>query len=223
MKSKPNWLSLGMALPRLCLRNAVPEILDAAKYLDEAVSAYIANQRQSAEERIALANSPAISLAIGEWAESLRGKYNIYNRPILEVSPKLDKAQRLKPRMPSAADKHRLLLRDAYRCRFCGIPVVREEVRHRLISLFPSVIPWGPPNAKNHAALYAMDVQYDHLLPHSRGGSSDLDNMVITCNPCNYGRGEHTIEEMGLVDPKMREPVQSTWDGLERLLGHSEQ
>lgn len=200
---------------RPCLRAAIAEIAVAAKYLDDAVSAHISNQPHLAAELIARANIPAI----GEWAESLRGKYNSYNRPILNTLPKRPIAQRGPQRMPSKADKQILLLRDGYHCRFCGIPVLRKEVRIRLISLY-STIPWGPPNKANHVALYAMDAQYDHLLPHSRGGSNELDNLVITCNPCNYGRGDHTLEEMGLADPRTREPIHSTWDGLERLLLH---
>jgi 5-methylcytosine-specific restriction endonuclease McrA len=223
MKSKDTWLSLGYTVPRLCLRDAIPEIFIAAKYLNEAVSAHFANKPQLAAELIALANKPEIRKVIGEWADSLRGKYNFYNRPISEVSPKLNKEQRPKLRMPSTEDKLYLLRRDGFHCRFCGIPVLRKEVRKSLISLYPGAIPWGLPNSENHAALYAMDAQYDHLLPHSRGGSSDLDNLVITCNPCNYGRGEHTLEEMGLADPRTREPIHTAWDGLERLLDHSKQ
>jgi hypothetical protein len=209
---------------RLCLRNAIPEIEDAARYLDDAVSAHISNQPQLAGELIAQANNPAMRKAIGEWADSLRGPKSPYNqhRPVPGAPPKLNRAECLKPRMPSEEDKLRLIRRDGFHCRFCGIPVLRKEVRNCLISLYPSVIPWGTPFTINHVALYAMDAQYDHLLPNSRGGSSELSNMVITCNPCNYGRGEHSIEEMGLADPRMREPIHSAWEGLERLLIYHE-
>jgi hypothetical protein len=30
----------------------------------------------------------------------------------------------------------------------------------------------------------------------------------------------YTLEEVGLADPRLREPIRSTWDGLERLLQH---
>lgn len=30
----------------------------------------------------------------------------------------------------------------------------------------------------------------DHLVPHSRGGSSDDDNLVLACAPCNSGRDD---------------------------------
>ena len=62
-----------------------------------------------------------------------------------------------------------------------------------------------------------MWLQYDHLLPHARGGGSDLDNLLITCAPCNYARWNYTLAEVGLLDPRTRERVRSTWDGLERF------
>ena len=62
-----------------------------------------------------------------------------------------------------------------------------------------------------------MDLHYDHLLPHARGGTNDFENMLVTCAPCNCGRDNLTLEEVGLSDPRLREPVRSAWDGLERF------
>jgi 5-methylcytosine-specific restriction endonuclease McrA len=72
-----------------------------------------------------------------------------------------------------------------------------------------------------HAAIYVMRAQYDHVIPYSRGGGNDLENLVLTCYPCNFGRSNNTLEEMGLLDPRKRKPIEcvfSGWDGLERLL-----
>jgi 5-methylcytosine-specific restriction endonuclease McrA len=60
-----------------------------------------------------------------------------------------------------------------------------------------------------------MWLQYDHLLPYARGGNNDLDNIVITCAPCQFGRMNYTLEEVGLIDPRKRGPVRSSWGGLE--------
>jgi len=81
----------------------------------------------------------------------------------------------------------------------------------------PKLSVGGRTNASQHRAFQALWVQYDHLLPHARGGDNSLDNMVITCAPCNFGRGDYTLEKMGLNDPRTRDPVRSTWDGLERF------
>ena len=119
--------------------------------------------------------------------------------------------------MPTAAQKAVLHQRDGYHCRFCGIPVIRAEVRKRLMAAYPGALPWGPRAVTCHAGLQAMWAQYDHVVPFKRGGSSELDNLVVTCAPCNFGRWACTVDEVGLLDPGVRESVRSSWDGLERV------
>ncbi len=82
---------------------------------------------------------------------------------------------------------------------------------------YPKVLLWGSKNVEQHAAFQAMWLQYDHLLPHARGGDNELNNMVITCAPCNYGRCDSLVEEVGLLNPMEQDPVISPWDGLERF------
>jgi hypothetical protein len=87
-----------------------------------------------------------------------------------------------------------------------------------LRALYPDVMPWSKVNDECHAAFLAMWAQYDHILPHARGGKTGPDNMVIACAPCNFGRYFYVLEEVGLSDPQEREPLKSSWDGIERLL-----
>jgi hypothetical protein len=199
-----------------CLRPAIPEIALAADYLDKAVTAHIAKQPQLAAELIDQANIPAIR----EWAESIRGKTGLYNQhwKVIDAPSTIEKTERGKARMPSLSLRRALHERDGYHCRFCGIPVIRSEIRKLLLKLYPDVVPWGLPNSSQHTALQVMQANYDHVVPHSRGGKSDLTNLIVTCGPCNYGRMKFTLEEMRLTDPREREPISSAWDGLERLL-----
>ena len=120
-------------------------------------------------------------------------------------------------RMPTSEDRRILHQRDGYHCRFCGIPLIRREIRQRFCKLYPRVPIWGKKNIDQHAAFQAMWAQYDHVVPHAYGGGNDLANLVVTCAPCNFGRMELTLEEANLLDPRAREPVRSSWDGLERL------
>lgn len=199
---------------RLCFREPVPEIADAARYLDEAVSAHLAGRTDLAEQLIQRADMPAIR----EWTESIWGGKSPYkqSRFVLDAPPVFSKDER-ETRKPTSSQQKLLLLRDGYHCRFCGIPLIRAEIRKRIREFYPRALVWGKPNIEQHAAFQAMWVQYDHVLPHSRGGSSDIENLVITCGPCNFGRMESTLEEVGLIDPRTREPVRSAWDGLERF------
>lgn len=202
-------------ISRPYLREPIPEIGEAARYLDEAVSAHLAGRFEQAEALIRRADMPAIR----EWTESLWGRNSPYVkfRRVSDAPAKLSKEQREKLRMPTVAETRHLLLRDGYHCRFCGIPVIRKDVRVRIGKAYPDALPWGSKNPEQHAAFQAMWVQYDHLLPHARGGNNAPENMVITCAPCNFGRMDYTLEEVGLIDPRTRETVRSTWDGLERF------
>lgn len=200
---------------RNCLRDPIPEIAEAARLLDQAVSAHEAGSREEAGELIRRADIPVIR----DWTESLWGSRSPYVKPVPmpDLHPSLPKDQRIEVRMPTTAEKRALHERDGYHCRFCGIPLIRMEVRKKVKEHYPESLSWGSTNPTQHAAFQAMWVQYDHLLPHARGGGNSLENLLITCAPCNYGRGHHLIEEVGLADPRNRPPVRSDWDGLERF------
>jgi hypothetical protein len=47
--------------PRTCLRDPIPEIFDAARYLDAAVSAHLTGKHALANELIRMADMPVIS------------------------------------------------------------------------------------------------------------------------------------------------------------------
>ncbi len=199
---------------RPCLRESIPQIAEAAAYLNAAVSAHLDRDFKLAAELITRADMPEIRA----WTESLWGKNSPYVvfRAIPDAPPILPVDSCVK-RMPGAAVKKRLHARDGFHCRFCGIPLIRKETRDKIKKAYPESLLWGTRNAEQHAAFQAMWVQYDHLLPHSRGGTNDIENMVITCAPCNYGRMDYLPEEVGLLDPRTREPLKSEWDGLERF------
>ncbi len=201
---------------RLCFREPIDEIDQAAQLLNDAVSAHLEGKFALAANLIRRADIPAIR----DWTESLWGREHPYQmyRAVLSAPPGLCKEMRVKVRMPTAAEKADLLRRDGYHCRFCGIPVIRQTIRTKLKKLYPESLQWGRTNSTQHAAFQAMWVQYDHLVPHARGGDNDPENMLITCAPCNFGRMNYTIEEVGLIDPRTRVPIRSSWDGLERLI-----
>ena len=132
-------------------------------------------------------------------------------------TPSLASEYRVAARMPNAQERCQLHARDGFHCRFCGIPVIRAEVRERIQRAYPQALRWGKRNVERHAAFFALWAQYDHLLPHAHGGGNELSNIVVTCAACNYGRGGYTLAEVGLAHPLERPPVRSAWDGLERF------
>nr|WP_290227543.1 hypothetical protein [Trichocoleus desertorum] len=102
-------------IERPCLREPIPEIADATRYLDAAVSAHLVGRFDLAEALICLADIPAIR----EWTESLWGANSPYTqyRVVAIAPPIFPKDQRVKVRMPTAVEKQLLHQRDGYHLR----------------------------------------------------------------------------------------------------------
>lgn len=43
----------------------------------------------------------------------------------------------------------------------------------------------------------------DHVIPHSQGGSDDIENLVCACNVCNLFKSDRTPDECGLPWPEV--------------------
>ncbi len=198
---------------RRCLREPIAEIETAAQRLTDAVAAHLRGERDRAEELLRLTNDKVV----WDWLESVRGKQTVYNRPrrIADSTPVFSKEQRALPRNATAETKRLIHQRDGHYCRFCKIPVVQGKVRAATRREYPTAVPWEGTNATQHAAFQCMWAQYDHILPHARGGRSDLDNVYLTCAACNYGRGNYLLEEFDLMHPSLHAPRQGHWNGLE--------
>lgn len=196
---------------RTCLRPPIPQIEQAATCLDAAATAHLEGRRARAAQLINEANMDAVR----DWTESLWGRKSRY-APSGPLPPFI--GRQAEGRMPGLQLQCELHDRDGFYCRFCGIPVIRKQVRERLRMLYPDLRIWGRANRDQHAALQCMWAQYDHLLPYSRGGENELGNLVVTCAPCNYGRMQYTLEEANLENPLHRLPRLGPWEGLEELL-----
>lgn len=72
------------------------------------------------------------------------------------------------PRFGVRLTRRNLLLRDRYRCQYCG----------------------GEPGVR--------DLNVDHVVPRSRGGRDSWDNLVISCRSCNLYKGKNTPDEAGM-------------------------
>jgi hypothetical protein len=70
-----------------------------------------------------------------------------------------------------------------YRCAYCGMH--RREQRAR----------------------YKTDMEVDHVLPLSRGGSNHLWNIVPACKGCNSSKGDRHILEWALKDGNTLHPL----------------
>ncbi len=200
---------------RKCLREPIAEIEIAAHRLNDAVSAHLRGERDVAEVLLHQANDQVVR----DWLYSVWGKETQYNRRfrVLNNPPEVPKDQRAKPRDATNETKRAIHMRDGYYCRFCKIPVIRGEVRSLIHREYLEAVPWGTTNDSQHAAFQCMWAQYDHILPHQRGGSSSIENVCLTCAACNYGRGSHLLEELDLIHPGLHSARLGNWDGLQRF------
>lgn len=202
-------------------------LFKTAQLLNDAVDAHISADVELADTLIREADIPEL----GEWLDPIWLRKSEVTKAIKVegIPPVLPKDQRDPARMPTANMKRELIARDGHHCRFCSIPLVRAEVRKELCRLYPNAARWTSPcETDQHRGLQVLWLQYDHLMVHSRGGATSLENMVIACVACNFGRDRYTLEEMRFLDPRThpRTPNWSGaagWDGLERILPKSKQ
>jgi len=205
----------------MCLAEPIDAVFEAAEMLSLAADAYLADKHVEARQLLAASNEHKIwEHTDRSWGKGAKLFFGLAYDP--EGPPRLSREVRPKPRMPTRAIQQAVLSRDGHHCRFCGIPVIRPAIRSFLRTIYPNEIPWGATKIQ-HAAFQCMWLQYDHILPNSRGGASTLENVVITCAPCNFGRMEFTLSEAGLINPLSHStPIRwkgfSSWDGLERVL-----
>jgi 5-methylcytosine-specific restriction endonuclease McrA len=98
------------------------------------------------------------------------------------------------PYQTRALSRKNLLLRDRYTCQFCG-------------RLFP-----------------AHELTLDHVIPRSRGGHTDWDNLVACCHKCNNLKGDRLPDEAGLKLLRQPRPFTvHTSRQIMRMVGRSDE
>ena len=134
-------------------------------------------------------------------------------RPLKDY-PKIKKVDK---RMPSAAVVHEVYERDFWTCRWCSTPIIADKPIKAMHKQFPATFYKGTTNDSMHGLMLSSRVSLDHVLPHSFGGTNGIENLVTSCWPCQFGRGNDLIERLGLSDPREREPIPTDWDGCSTL------
>jgi 5-methylcytosine-specific restriction endonuclease McrA len=144
-------------------------------------------------EQVLLLNLSYEPLKVINWKKAITllclGKVEVieeYGRDIRSVSvtirlPSVVRLLRMvkRPRRPVRFSRQNIYARDRYCCQYCGRRLPIE------------------------------DLTYDHVLPRSRGGKTEWENIVTCCVSCNRKKGGKTPEEarMRLI----RTPSRPTW------------
>ena len=201
--------------PRACFAEPPSVLLKAMEQIDEAAFRLLEGGFDEAEQLLRSSDQPEIAA----YVDLVQGKVRPEIHRYREVSgaPKLKK---VKQRMPTDKQQLELFARDGWRCRFCGLKVVYRKAIKVMNTSFPEAVRWDLPQRQQHPAFRASCASADHIVPHSRGGANDLSNLVTACGPCQFGRNQWLLEEVGILDPRERSAVIDQWDGLTRLLTH---
>lgn len=200
----------------------IDQVYEAARLMGRALNAHLEGDRTLAASLIREADMSEI----GDWIDPIwLGRSDLVKpRKVDSLPPVVPKDLRHKPRHASAEMRRALIERDGHHCRFCGIPLVRAEVRKEFTRHYPEAARWTSAREKDqHRGLQVMWLQYDHVVVHSRGGETTMENLVVTCAACNFGRDRFTLEEMWLSDPRTSIRLASwdgrrVWSGLEEIL-----
>jgi 5-methylcytosine-specific restriction endonuclease McrA len=197
------------------IKEPIPEIFHTWDFLNQAVDAHLAGDGPRAEVLFRMADMRAV----WEWVNPAwtRPKLNVVDFTPSDDTQTVPKDLRDPDRNIVLAIKTAVLQRDGYRCRYCGIPVVPAAIRKLAHRLYPDAVPWDRDPAKEHAGFMCLWLQFDHVVPHSHGGRSTVDNVVIACAVCNFGKDEYTLRQLDVADPRLTPPISSAWDGLERF------
>jgi 5-methylcytosine-specific restriction endonuclease McrA len=117
------------------------------------------------------------------WQKAISMEYTVEVN-VLERYEEVARSPSLEIRFPAVAQLRKQLIsekkdvkfsranvyaRDKYACQYCG---------HK-----------KPPNQLN----------YDHVVPRSKGGLTTWENIVTSCIPCNLRKGNHTLKQAGMV------------------------
>jgi 5-methylcytosine-specific restriction endonuclease McrA len=144
-------------------------------------------------EQVLLLNITYEPLRIINWKKAITllclGKVEVieeYSREIRAISfaVKLPSVVRLlrmvkRPKSPVKFSRQNIYARDRYQCQYCGTRCPTE------------------------------DLTYDHVLPKSRGGKSQWENIVTCCIECNRKKGGRTPSESSMR--LIRKPARPTW------------
>lgn len=115
--------------------------------------------------------------------------------------------------------ENQVFARDGYKCRYCGIRLVAPLVLKTLIKdLDTTKFRRGPRNKDTHGILCIFYPSADHVIPWNLGGRSNMDNLVTSCVPCNFGKSQFTVEQINIENPLLRTSKDDGWDGLMSLL-----
>ena len=117
------------------------------------------------------------------------------------------------PRRVKASARARVLIRDRFRCTYCGGRGVPWCVLVAISDVFPDAFADNAnyKRAAIHPAYWVLVLEADHTIAHTHGGSDDDDNLTAMHALCNTTKSNAHLRE--LETPELIAATRR-WDGL---------
>jgi 5-methylcytosine-specific restriction endonuclease McrA len=109
--------------------------------------------------------------------------------------------------------------RDSYRCRYCDLRIISKDVFReysRIVGLENFSVERA--NDKRNGLTLGLRGVADHVEAYASGGETLIENLVTSCYSCNFGKSGYTLEQIGIEDPRLRQPKNDGWKGLSEYL-----
>lgn len=151
---------------------------------DAFVKAYLLNGGNASQAAISAGYKPDNSTVIGAQNltkpvikkaledNRLRVEANLYRGVIDELNELREEVKRLKTvigesssnRMPKAENRYSVMHSAGFKCQCCG----------------------AKPSKENNVVLHL-----DHIIPFSKGGGNEVDNLQVLCRDCNIAKSNY--------------------------------
>lgn len=113
----------------------------------------------------------------------------------------------------------RVLLRDHFRCRYCGTDVIFTPALKALSARHPGLGYYDKNGHRERMSKMLLDRSYclDHVVPVEGGGTNETSNLVCACWSCNLRKSNDR-------DPDWSSRLQAShgrtpgWDGMLSVL-----
>lgn len=144
--------------------------------------------------------------------------YRVYNRKEIDRTNRLSKRTNSSPRLRPSVERE-VFIRDSYRCRYCGLRIISKDVFKEYGRILgPNQFSIARKNSLRNGLTLGLRGVGDHVDPYAGGGETTIDNLVTSCYSCNFGKAGYTLMQIGIEDPRLREPINDQWRGLTEYL-----
>ncbi len=188
------------------------------EYFENALQSALAGDINKALEKLEMCRSNEMRFWFDEHGQMSGYKHRFNGLGKITEEPfqgELEKNRSIEKLAPT------VYARDSFHCRYCEIPVIDKRVFKKFETLVgrENFASTGTSNAERSGLIFAFRATADHVQPIHLGGRTSLENLVTSCWNCNYGKAEKSLKQIGLDDPRDRDPKSQTdWVGLTNYL-----